>query len=269
MPTDRADRGRPADQRHDVEPDRPWIVIVWNDPINLMCYVVLVLQKLFGYSKEKADVADARRAPQGPGRGVQRAPGEGRARRVPAPRARAVGHHAAGRAERAAPPAGPPHPQRYDPVDLPAEERSCCVSVLPAAPGAARPGARRRPDPPPVPHRLRRRRRGRRRVPGASCATSWWQSRLAALDDRARRPSTPTHSTEPEAVAWMQSINTLRLVLGTVLDVTRRRTSNRCRDDHPDDRRLVPLRLPRLPARGDRRKPSTARSRRAVPAPAS
>jgi ATP-dependent Clp protease adaptor protein ClpS len=34
--------------------DRPWIVIVWNDPINLMSYVTLVLQKLFGYSFEKA-----------------------------------------------------------------------------------------------------------------------------------------------------------------------------------------------------------------------
>ena len=34
--------------------DRPWIVIVWNDPINLMSYVTYVLQKLFGYSKEKA-----------------------------------------------------------------------------------------------------------------------------------------------------------------------------------------------------------------------
>jgi ATP-dependent Clp protease adaptor protein ClpS len=39
----------------DVEPDRPWIVIVWNDPINLMQYVTFVLQKLFGYSKEKAE----------------------------------------------------------------------------------------------------------------------------------------------------------------------------------------------------------------------
>jgi ATP-dependent Clp protease adaptor protein ClpS len=34
--------------------DRPWIVLVWNDPINLMSYVTLVLQKLFGYSLEKA-----------------------------------------------------------------------------------------------------------------------------------------------------------------------------------------------------------------------
>ena len=37
-----------------VEPDRPWVAIVWNDPINLMSYVVLVLQKLFGYSRDKA-----------------------------------------------------------------------------------------------------------------------------------------------------------------------------------------------------------------------
>ena len=37
-----------------VKPDRPWIVIVWNDPINLMTYVTFVLQKLFGYSREKA-----------------------------------------------------------------------------------------------------------------------------------------------------------------------------------------------------------------------
>ena len=38
----------------DVEVDRPWIVIVWNDPINLMSYVTWVFQKLFGYSFEKA-----------------------------------------------------------------------------------------------------------------------------------------------------------------------------------------------------------------------
>jgi ATP-dependent Clp protease adaptor protein ClpS len=38
----------------EVVTDKPWIVIVWNDPINLMSYVTFVLQKLFGYSKEKA-----------------------------------------------------------------------------------------------------------------------------------------------------------------------------------------------------------------------
>jgi ATP-dependent Clp protease adaptor protein ClpS len=34
--------------------ERPWIVIVWNDPVNLMSYVTFVFQKLFGYTMEKA-----------------------------------------------------------------------------------------------------------------------------------------------------------------------------------------------------------------------
>ena len=38
-----------------VDLQLPWIVLVWNDPINLMSYVSFVLQKLFGYPKEKAD----------------------------------------------------------------------------------------------------------------------------------------------------------------------------------------------------------------------
>ncbi len=38
----------------DIVPDKPWMVIVWDDPVNLMVYVVWVLQKLFGYSREKA-----------------------------------------------------------------------------------------------------------------------------------------------------------------------------------------------------------------------
>jgi ATP-dependent Clp protease adaptor protein ClpS len=37
------------------EPDIPWVVIVWNDPINLMTYVTWVLQKLFGYPRAKAE----------------------------------------------------------------------------------------------------------------------------------------------------------------------------------------------------------------------
>ena len=34
--------------------DRPWVAIVWNDPINLMSYVTHVLMELFGYSRDKA-----------------------------------------------------------------------------------------------------------------------------------------------------------------------------------------------------------------------
>lgn len=36
------------------ETEQPWVVLVWNDPVNLMSYVVLVFQKLFGFSREKA-----------------------------------------------------------------------------------------------------------------------------------------------------------------------------------------------------------------------
>ena len=39
----------------DVETEHPWQVLVWNDPINLMSYVTLVFQKLFGFSLGKGD----------------------------------------------------------------------------------------------------------------------------------------------------------------------------------------------------------------------
>jgi ATP-dependent Clp protease adaptor protein ClpS len=35
--------------------DRPWITIVWDDPINLMDYVTYVFQCVFGYPKAKAE----------------------------------------------------------------------------------------------------------------------------------------------------------------------------------------------------------------------
>ena len=34
--------------------DRGWDVVVWNDPVNLMSYVVLVFRRVFGYSEAKA-----------------------------------------------------------------------------------------------------------------------------------------------------------------------------------------------------------------------
>ena len=43
------------DVDEDVDTERPWIVLVWNDPINLMSYVAFVFRKLFGYSRQKAD----------------------------------------------------------------------------------------------------------------------------------------------------------------------------------------------------------------------
>jgi ATP-dependent Clp protease adaptor protein ClpS len=37
-----------------VEDDRPWQVIVWDDPDNTITYVIYVFRQIFGYSKRKA-----------------------------------------------------------------------------------------------------------------------------------------------------------------------------------------------------------------------
>lgn len=50
-----------APEREDVsstdtvhDRDRLWNVVVWNDPVTLMSYVVFVLRKLFGYDEATA-----------------------------------------------------------------------------------------------------------------------------------------------------------------------------------------------------------------------
>ena len=78
-----------------ADPDVPWVVIVWNDPINLMSYVTWVFQKLFGYPRRKAerlmwDVHTKGKAV------VSHGPEEARGRRGGAARVRAVGHDAEG-----------------------------------------------------------------------------------------------------------------------------------------------------------------------------
>jgi ATP-dependent Clp protease adaptor protein ClpS len=41
--------------REEEELEVPWQVVVHNDPINLMTYVTLVFQRVFGYPREKAE----------------------------------------------------------------------------------------------------------------------------------------------------------------------------------------------------------------------
>ena|ERR1044071_4940527 len=41
--------------RVEAEIDLPWQVVVHNDPVNLMSYVTMVFQKVFGLTKEKAE----------------------------------------------------------------------------------------------------------------------------------------------------------------------------------------------------------------------
>jgi len=42
-----------ADAATDV--DRPWLTIVWNDPINLMSYVTFVFMEYFHYDRPEAE----------------------------------------------------------------------------------------------------------------------------------------------------------------------------------------------------------------------
>jgi ATP-dependent Clp protease adaptor protein ClpS len=39
----------------DEKLDVPWQVVVHNDPVNLMTYVTMVFQRVFGYPREKAE----------------------------------------------------------------------------------------------------------------------------------------------------------------------------------------------------------------------
>jgi len=44
------------DEQTDLAPasSGPWQTVVWNDPVNLMSYVVRVFREYFGYSTERA-----------------------------------------------------------------------------------------------------------------------------------------------------------------------------------------------------------------------
>lgn len=48
-------RVREPDLDERTAEDRPWIVIVWNDPVNLMSYVTFVFMTYFGYPRAKAE----------------------------------------------------------------------------------------------------------------------------------------------------------------------------------------------------------------------
>ena len=41
--------------KSEEELDLPWLVVVHNDPVNLMSYVTMVFQKVFGLSRENAE----------------------------------------------------------------------------------------------------------------------------------------------------------------------------------------------------------------------
>lgn len=44
-----------ASEKTDQLHDKGFVVICWNDPVNLMTYVTLVFQRIFGWPKAKAE----------------------------------------------------------------------------------------------------------------------------------------------------------------------------------------------------------------------
>jgi ATP-dependent Clp protease adaptor protein ClpS len=47
---------REKETQGEEELDVPWQVVVHNDPVNLMSYVTMVFQRVFGYPREKAEL---------------------------------------------------------------------------------------------------------------------------------------------------------------------------------------------------------------------
>lgn len=47
------DRAAETKEKESLEPG--WMVICWNDPVNLMDYVTHVFQKIFGWNRKKAE----------------------------------------------------------------------------------------------------------------------------------------------------------------------------------------------------------------------
>jgi len=46
---------REKETKGEEEVNVPWQVVVHNDPVNLMTYVTMVFQRVFGYPREKAE----------------------------------------------------------------------------------------------------------------------------------------------------------------------------------------------------------------------
>ncbi len=44
-----------SEERTTLETEGPWCTVVWNDPVNLMSYVVFVFRRYFGYSRVVAE----------------------------------------------------------------------------------------------------------------------------------------------------------------------------------------------------------------------
>ena len=178
---------RLPDEDEEYDHDRPWIVIVWNDPINLMSYVTFVLRKLFGFSKEEATKLMLQ--VHNEGKAVVSSGEKEKAEFDVAPpaRPRPLGDAQAGLM------AGAPHQARPQ-GRLPAAAARRRARAAPlAARAVPRGAADRRSEPAaPLPARLHRRRRRERRVPAADAGGAARGQAGGARRSSRRRPAPTT-----------------------------------------------------------------------------
>ena len=214
-----------TETREDLNTDRPWLVIVWNDPVNLMSYVTYVFQKLFGYSLPKATRPDARRTPQGSCRRRVRPEGKSRARRLAPPQSRVVGD--AGAPELTAPDRPPVLVRSEGGFDLSlSPDERALLSSLPGQLSRALEAVGETDAQ--LPEGLRRgcsaaayptHQRPPRRTTSASCAVT--SSNTTATPSRhSPIPRSATDLSDDETSAWLAAVNDLRIVLGASLGVT-------------------------------------------------
>ena len=78
----------------EVTPEKPWLTLVWNDPVNLMSYVTYVFEHVFGYTRPKAEKLMLDVHHKGKARRGQRYPRGHGAQRRGAARLRPVGDRA-------------------------------------------------------------------------------------------------------------------------------------------------------------------------------
>ena len=140
-------------------------------------------------------------------------------------------------------------------INLGAEERELVRAAARRAAGAARRAERQPRAAADLPRRLppRRARRAGRRVPAADARGARRQPAQRDPRRRTRRSTRSRRSTRAQVLALMQSLNGLRLVIGTVLDVSEEDDLVGRRRRRPAERRRAPpVRLPQLAARMDR-----------------
>ena len=227
-----------------------------------MSYVTYVFQKLFGYSRDKAtklmlDVHHKGRAVVSSG-----AARAGRARRLPAPRARPVGDHGAGVVIGRAAGSGATVTAASGPGSSASPSGTCC-GCCPSRPGSSSTTTTRRPS------------ASSRAYTDDDAAAG----RLPADDGRVAARPPPARARHPgvdrrratidedELHEWLDAVEVLRLVLGTQLDV--------CEDfaevdaDDPRSAQIHRLPVPEHAPERDRRRPRRRPARGTGEPPAS